>query len=510
MYKVYRNVLGPKVNRAIYDFALEQSPKYSRSKVNSTSSAYSDWRRSTLIYGEDIERAAGPVETFVRQNLVTVLQDISLAPFDVSGLEVQLTSHNDGEYFHWHTDNGSPKTASRTLTFVYYFHSIPKSFEGGELILYDDDGSSVAVAPDNDTIVFFPSGTKHEVRTISCPSKRFCDGRFTINGWVHRPRMRRSTDYFDAKIFGSRKAPGHSKPFASARPIHSESRERGEDETRQLQDYAAGMFFALGDLRQGSGTRPELQICVDIDAQSFFRDFYFKNTPVLIKGAIASSPAVRDWSLEYLEREFGDVSVPITSGRAQNADYELNFAKSVEQTTMRDLVHRLREEPESNDYYLVARNNALAHPALRPLRDQITPPSDIIRTEDERAAAVKLWLGPKGTVTPLHYDKHSILFAQIMGRKNFKLISPFDAPSLAMRQRYYSEIDLREPDLGRHPNFAQVAVLDAIVEPGDVLFLPVGWWHWAEALDISASATFSSFRVENGNTILRLPGVDRD
>jgi hypothetical protein len=41
-----------------------------------------------------------------------------------------------------------------------------------------------------------------------------------------------------------------------------------------------------------------------------------------------------------------------------------------------------------------------------------------------------------------------------------------------------------------------------VVEPGDGLFLPVGWWHWARALDVSISATFSSFRVDGRNTQL--------
>jgi phytoene dehydrogenase-like protein len=39
----------------------------------------------------------------------------------------------------------------------------------------------------------------------------------------------------------------------------------------------------------------------------------------------------------------------------------------------------------------------------------------------------------------------------------------------------------------------------------DLLFLPVGWWHWVRALDVSISATFSSFREPERNTALRLP-----
>jgi hypothetical protein len=37
------------------------------------------------------------------------------------------------------------------------------------------------------------------------------------------------------------------------------------------------------------------------------------------------------------------------------------------------------------------------------------------------------------------------------------------------------------------------------------LFLPVGWWHWVKALDVSISATFCSFRIAGRNTPLRTP-----
>lgn len=86
-------------------------------------------------------------------------------------------------------------SATRVLTYVYYFHREPKSFTGGELVIYDsksENGYLVAakshkvIQPTNNTIIFFPSQCMHEVLPVSCPSEYFADSRFTINGWLRR------------------------------------------------------------------------------------------------------------------------------------------------------------------------------------------------------------------------------------------------------------------------------------------------------------------------------------
>lgn len=111
-------------------------------------------------------------------------------------IEAQLTGHNDGNYYKLHNDNGSRDTATRELTYVYYFHNQPKAFSGGELKLYDSqvrNGRFYAaetfqlVEPKDNRIVFFMSRYLHEVLPIQCPSRAFQDSRFTINGWIRRP-----------------------------------------------------------------------------------------------------------------------------------------------------------------------------------------------------------------------------------------------------------------------------------------------------------------------------------
>ncbi|HEY9886663.1 MAG TPA: 2OG-Fe(II) oxygenase [Vampirovibrionales bacterium] len=115
------------------------------------------------------------------------------------GFECQLTAHNDKHFYTAHTDfnpGTGTKVSEREITFVYYFHREPKSFEGGELFLWDhlesdafplpraDQGKYIE--PKNNRLIIFPSKYWHEVRPISCPSKAFMDSRFTLNGWFHK------------------------------------------------------------------------------------------------------------------------------------------------------------------------------------------------------------------------------------------------------------------------------------------------------------------------------------
>ena len=98
-----------------------------------------------------------------------------------------------GEFFHAHNDNGSPTTANRLVSYVYYFRARSSGFFGGELKLYNsrvENGVDLIghdfhlISPKDNSIVFFPSRIWHEVLPTYVPSGAFCNSRFTVNGWI--------------------------------------------------------------------------------------------------------------------------------------------------------------------------------------------------------------------------------------------------------------------------------------------------------------------------------------
>lgn len=502
----YTEVLGPSTNAAIYRAALDRRAAFAQSRIVKRG-VDRRIRASTVLYDGQL----ADVAVIVRQAVIARLQDavheLGIPEFDIGTFETQMTSHNDGEFFHRHTDTASPETASRMLTYVYYFHGKPKAYTGGELVFYDDDGHEEVLEPGNDTLVIFNPHTAHEVRPISCSSRLFENGRFTLNGWLHQRSTTRSrATFFDQKIFTPiRQWSAHpSRSLTKSYPVPSPMLLSGTGQGPQDSELRAmrALLILYGDLHRTSSSSNTVDVRRNLDGETFFAEYYARNRPVLLPTVLVDTEAVRTWSPEFLAEHYGQVPVQITSGRERYADYELRYRETVQTVTIKEFCERLAAHGKSNDFYLVARNNFFDNPQLSPLRDALEPPVSIINDADRRPGSSKVWMGPAGTVTPLHFDEHSILFAQVYGHKHVKVIPSFDYPFMYVHDRYYSAVDPERVDPRQHPHFADASIMDVIMRPGDCLFLPVGWWHWAKSLSVSISATFSSFARPWTNTRL--------
>jgi hypothetical protein len=104
----------------------------------------------------------------------------------------------------------------------------------------------------------------------------------------------------------------------------------------------------------------------------------------------------------------------------------------------------------------------------------------------------RFWLGPAGTVTPLHCDYDDNIFAQIWGTKRIFLAPPhhdeFLYPSEANAILFGSPFDPEAPDFDKFPLARQATTIECIVGPGDMLYVPAGWYHQVRALTFSLSA----------------------
>jgi hypothetical protein len=130
----------------------------------------------------------------------------------------------------------------------------------------------------------------------------------------------------------------------------------------------------------------------------------------------------------------------------------------------------------------------------------------------------RFWLGPSGTVTPLHCDYDDNIFAQIWGTKRIFLSAPhhdeFLYTSEANAVLFGSPFNPEEPDFEKFPLARQASMIECVVNPGELLYVPAGWYHHVRSLTFSLSANRWARALPlalNGDPSLRgsVRGTDR-
>ncbi len=108
-----------------------------------------------------------------------------------------------------------------------------------------------------------------------------------------------------------------------------------------------------------------------------------------------------------------------------------------------------------------------------------------------------LWLGPAGTVTPLHRDLVDNALAQVSGSKRLRLYPPEQARLLYVWESTEvldgSRFDPERPDYEAHPLAREARGVECTLGAGELLFIPAGWFHHVRSLSTSLSVNFFQF-----------------
>ncbi len=233
-----------------------------------------------------------------------------------------------------------------------------------------------------------------------------------------------------------------------------------------------------------------------VSRDELFERYVCGSRPLVLTDIATDWPAMKRWSPADLKARFGHLDIEIQAERNADPRYEENKLNHRQTARLADFVDRVLAGGPTNDYYMTANNEALRRPEFAPLLADIgTLPPICDREQLPRLSS--FWFGPAGTNTPLHHDTLMLFHTQVVGRKRWRFISPLESPKLYNFNNVFSPIDIDRPDLARYPLFSQVKVLEVIAEPGDTVFLPLGWWHQVTSLDVSLSFSYSNLAVPN-------------
>ena len=247
-------------------------------------------------------------------------------------------------------------------------------------------------------------------------------------------------------------------------------------------------------------------------AETVYRHFVRRNRPVIITGVADKWGAVARWTPEYFQASFQNLEVNYATWKSSTPTDDPAEYLAKRRTLRINLgayVDRMRSAKDPHDYVLnfpIFRHVPQLKTDIEPLGHYMGfrgcyPKSLQHRLQEDP----RFFLGPAATVSFLHFDGYNNFFVQVYGRKQFLLMSPAQSSLAYYPWRYpnvhYSPVNVEDPDFERFPLFREAQLLEATLVPGEILFIPVRWWHYARALDESISLNFWWYSL---STFLRL------
>lgn len=242
--------------------------------------------------------------------------------------------------------------------------------------------------------------------------------------------------------------------------------------------------------------------------EEFFNNYAKPGKPVVMKNFASEWQAFKKWTPEYFIDKYGDNQVKV---------YDGNFSKPGKTYMGKAKIMSFKDYLDSilykgKDLRMFLYNIVSQAPELK--GDVTLPP--LIKGLSKNF--LFMFFGPKGAVTQIHYDidMSHVFHTPIVGRKRFILFAQSESKKLYRHPfTIRSYVDVENPDFSKYPELKNAQGFEVIVEPGETLFIPSGYWHHVIYEDagyaISLRCPHHSFwkRVEGIFNVAVMQMIDR-
>ncbi|MDH5825153.1 cupin-like domain-containing protein [Sphingobacterium faecium] len=229
-----------------------------------------------------------------------------------------------------------------------------------------------------------------------------------------------------------------------------------------------------------------------IAPKEFVKDYLKKGQPVIIKDFISKDSACwHKWSYDYFKEIAGQEQVDVY-GREEESQ---NHAASppVGKMTLAEYLDKISAEPTELRLFLF--NLLKIRPELK---------KDIIYNDVTGGKVIQwlpyLFFGGEGSATRNHFDidMSHVFISQFQGSKRIWLF-PNDQSDLLYKLPYnfHSIANPKNSTEVDYPGLKFIEGYEAVINPGDTLYMPAGWWHYiqydTEGYSISVRALANTF-----------------
>ncbi len=238
----------------------------------------------------------------------------------------------------------------------------------------------------------------------------------------------------------------------------------------------------------------------EIDTDKFLRDYKATSTPVVMENITRDWPARSKWSLDYFESLAGNNRVKLYDSKP-STNYKLQHAAETSML-LKDYFKILREGEQDLRMFFF---DILRE--IPSLRDDFSFPQIGLKFFEK--LPVMFIAGNKARVQ-MHFDIDyaDIFLCHFGGRKKVTLFSPDQTPLMYHVPYSFSSlhsVDYEYPDFERYPALKHLKGSQTVLNNGDVLYIPPGWWHFIVYDEIGYSIAIRAFprNLRNFSRMLR-------
>jgi hypothetical protein len=213
-----------------------------------------------------------------------------------------------------------------------------------------------------------------------------------------------------------------------------------------------------------------------LSPEEFRAQYLSRGLPVILEGAGLDWRCTREWSFDNFRRRFGPETIKLVQRKGVAPDDELIDERE------------FSEELVFSDFLDQVLSGGGKYMRFSPLLEKWP---ELLEDFDQAflssmpgnnwGTTYQLFIGGPGTFTPLHNAITPFFFVNICGVKRWQFIpgtymAVLD-PSPDGLTYNYSAADLGFSNLDRYPGFDCVDRMEAVMQPGDILYNPSWMWH---------------------------------
>lgn len=218
-----------------------------------------------------------------------------------------------------------------------------------------------------------------------------------------------------------------------------------------------------------------------ISPEDFKKNYYDAKKPLIITGLAKKWPAYNKWNWDYFIDKVGEKEVGVYNNVKSDSYTPINTADGY--MKFGEYLKKVKAGPLDLRIFLF---NIFQH--APDITSDFTWPDELMNGFVKKYPM--LFVGGQGSITHMHFDidMSHILHTQFSGKKRVLLFpheeqyklyrKPWEVLSLANYAHYNESFDYET-----YPATRLAKGYEVILEHGDTLFMPAGYWHHMEYLE---------------------------